>query len=83
MNEWQVVGVLITLGGLIAGIGAPVLKLNSTISRVIAKLEGFEDALTEFKKSVGKNDEKIWSKLDEHAEKISDIQTDIEILKRD
>lgn len=81
MTEWQVVGVLVTLGGLIIGIGAPILKLNSTISRVIVKLEAFETALSEFKNTVNNNNDKVWARLDEHAESISEIRTDIEVLK--
>lgn len=83
MTEWGVVGVIVTLGGLIIGVGTPILKLNTTISRVIVKLESVENVLLELRKTVNRNDEKIWEKLDEHTEHISDLKTDIEILKHE
>lgn len=82
MNEWNVVGVLVTLVGLIAGIGTPILKLNRTISRVCVKLEVFENRIDELWKMFGKDSEKIWDKLDEHTESISAIKTDVEVLKQ-
>ena len=42
MTEWGVVGILITLVGFALTIGKPIVTLNSTIVRVITKLEDFE-----------------------------------------
>ena len=34
MNEWSVVGVLVVLVGLFLSVGAPVIRLNSTITKL-------------------------------------------------
>lgn len=34
MSEWEVVGVIVVLIGLVTAIAAPVLKLNSTITKL-------------------------------------------------
>lgn len=82
MNEWGVVGVIVVLVTLIIGIGTPILKLNGTISRLDARLENFESALFELQSNSRQNHEKIWTRLDEHSESISEIKTEVEILKR-
>lgn len=39
MNEWQVVGVLIALVGLVSAVAGPMIKLNGTISRLSTIIE--------------------------------------------
>ena len=45
--EWNVVGVLVTLAGLAAAVGGPVLKLNGSITRLTTLLQAIEHRLDE------------------------------------
>ena len=43
MNEWEVVGVIVVLLGLIASISGPMIKLNGTLTRLNTKMEHFTE----------------------------------------
>lgn len=47
--EWTVVTVIIALVGLLGGIVTPIIKLNSTITKLTAQVESFIKGLDEFK----------------------------------
>ena len=81
MTEWGVVVVIIALVGLIAAVVGPIVKLNTTITRltvVIGKMEGDFDKLTT------KNTEshgRLWDKNEEQDKKLEDHEKRINILE--
>ena len=48
MTEWGVVGVIIAMVGLIISVATPMIKLNSTLTRLITQMENFSNGLAAF-----------------------------------
>ena len=78
MTEWGVVTVILVLLGLVAGITGPMVKLNSSITRLTVTLEGTSRDITKTQKSVAQLEEKtnaahtsIYAKLGTHAEELA------------
>ena len=46
MNEWGVVGVIVTLIGLAAAIIKPIVQLNTNIVKLTVAVDGLKDAHT-------------------------------------
>lgn len=81
MNEWGVVSVIVVLTGLIASVSGPMLKLNSTITKLTTKMDNFASGLENFQgryKDHLKNQEGInketEKKLDDHETRITVIE---------
>lgn len=82
MNEWGVVSVIVVLLGLIASVSGPMLKLNSTITKLTTKMDDFGSGLEHFQgryKEHLKNQDGInrqtEKKLDDHEIRITVIET--------
>ncbi len=80
--EWTVVTVIIALVGLFAAVAGPMLKLNSTIAKLIAQVEAFQNGLEEFKKRYtsqleefkGTHDD-LYGKVNDHEKRITVLET--------
>ena len=48
MTEWGVVGVIIAMVGLIISVATPMIKLNSTLTRLITQMDNFSNGLAAF-----------------------------------
>lgn len=81
MTEWGVVGVIVALVGLFLTVGAPVMKLITSIT----KLTGAVDALQKDVEGLTvKNTEahrRIWEHNDEQDEKLNDHETRIKLME--
>lgn len=86
--EWTVVGVLVTLIGLAVSVGRPIIKLNSTITRMNALLESIDRRLTALER--GSQDQqakaseahrRIWKHIEENDDKIADHETRLKLLE--
>lgn len=89
MSEWGVVGVLVTLAGLIAAVVGPIIKLNSTITRLstiidyaMKKLDELEKKDEKFLSERKTAHEKIHNRIDEHGEVLNDHENRISYLER-
>lgn len=87
--EWQVVTVVIALVGLIGGITTPMLKLNSTITKLMASVDSLKEDVGDLKNNIKEiNDknrnqvERLWKKNDEQDKVISDHDTRITVLEK-
>ena len=72
--DWTVIAGVAALVGLIGGIVAPILKLNTSITRLTVVVNGLVE---NFEKLTDKNEcahEKINEKLDDHETRISIIE---------
>lgn len=72
--EWTVIAGVAALVGLIGGIVAPILKLNTSITQLTVVVNGLSK---NFEKLTDKNDEahgKINEKLDDHETRILIIE---------
>ena len=79
--EWEVVGVIVVLVGLIASVSGPMLKLNSTLTRLTTKMESFTEGLDKFQgrykdhlKEQGEINEKHQAELDDHEHRITVLE---------
>lgn len=82
MNEWEVVGVIVVLLGLIASISGPMIKLNGTLTRLNTKMEHFTEGLEKFQgrykdhlKEQGEINTKYQNELDDHEHRITVLET--------
>ena len=48
MTEWGVVGVIIAMVGLIISVATPMIKLNSTLTKLITQMDNFSNGLAAF-----------------------------------
>ena len=81
MNEWEVVGVIVVLLGLIASISGPMIKLNGTLTRLNTKMEHFTEGLEKFQgrykdhlKEQGEINTKYQNELDDHEHRITVLE---------
>ena len=79
--EWTVVGVIVALVGLFATVGAPVIKLNSNITRSNIILDQIKKELSEQKIAAKESHRRLWEHNDEQDELIGDHETRITILE--
>lgn len=72
MTQWEVVGVIAALVSLLVGVGAPIVKLNSNITRLTVTIENIAKEQTEQKEINGKSHDRIWRELETHDAAITD-----------
>lgn len=80
--EWQVVGVIVVLVGLAGSIIGPVIKLNSSITRLTVTMERLVRDMDAFKESSHDAHQRLWEKNDEQDKIINDHETRITSLEK-
>lgn len=88
MNEWTIVTVIIAIAGLIGTVAVPMTKNTKAMTQLYEQLKllayriGEEEKdLQEFKKKASDRHEKIFSELDDHADKLGDHEHRIQNLE--
>lgn len=82
MTEWQIILLLGELLGLLGLVGAPVLKLNSTLTKINVKLEA---QTSHYKETVKANHEehmKFEGHLEEHDTAIADHEVRLKLIEK-
>lgn len=82
MNEWNIVLTLITLLGFGTAIVTPILKLNKTLTELIAGVNTLNAGLKESNDSNAKAHARIWEHNDEQDKEIQDHELRITILEK-
>lgn len=79
--EWTVVGVIVVIVGLIGTVTAPLLKntkamtkLGDSIEHLSYRIEKEEQELDEFKAKSSKNHKRIYETLDNHDDRIVNLE---------
>ena len=80
--EWQVVGVIVVLVGLAGSIIGPVIKLNSSITRLTVTMERLVKDVDAFKESSHDSHKRLWEKNDEQDKIIHDHESRITSLEK-
>ena len=87
--QWEVVGVIVTLVGLAAAVGGPVLKLNGSITRLTALLQAIEHRLDtleqgakEQRTHAAESHRRIWNHNDEQDARLEDHEKRITLLEQ-
>ena len=82
MTEWEVVGVIAALVAFAISIGTPIIRLNTSITRLIDRLNNLDESMDELTVRNHKSHERIWQHNDEQDDKLNDHETRITILER-
>ena len=83
MTEWNVYLVIVSLLGTALAIGAPVIRLNTTITKLIDKIDTLGGDLSELEASNRRSHERIHKKNDEQDNKLAEHETRIKILEKE
>ena len=82
MNEWSVVGVLVVVAGLFLSVGAPVIRLNSTLTKLSTLVEGLRDWQAQHESEDTDSHRRLWKHNDMQDEMMRDHEVRIAILER-
>lgn len=82
MDKWEVFLVLGEVVALIVLVGGPILKLNTTITKLMVKLEELTESYNKSESSNTKAHARIWDKLDEHDDKFADHETRLQLIEK-
>ena len=74
MTEWGVVGVLVVLVGLFAALAKPVVKWTNGLTENTMALKALTDTIKANETRNEKEHDEIWTELDEHDKRISNIE---------
>ena len=81
MTEWTIVTVLAAIVGLFLAIGAPVIKLNSNVTRLNANLENLERRENESENDNAKAHQRIWDDLGKKGDTLTNHEMRIHDLE--
>ena len=65
MNGWDIVQVIVVLVGLLGGVMGPVLRLNSSMTKLNTTLNNVDERLKKQEEHSQNAHERIWEKNDE------------------
>lgn len=82
MTEWQVFGVIVALVAFVTAIVGPLIKLNTSITRLTENIDRLVKDLAEQKEKSSESHRRIWAKNDEQDETLADHETRITILEK-
>lgn len=87
MSEWQVVGALVTLGGLFGTVGAPLIKntkamteLTVHIQNLTSKQDEITKELKEFRRENSDAHRRLWDKNNEQDGRLVEVEKDLSVL---
>ena len=81
MTEWQVVGVIVALIGLVASLVTPMLRLNSTIATLTAAVKDNSNASARHEKHPREPHTRLHGRIDEVEDKVDDHESRITVLE--
>lgn len=83
MTEWAVLGVIITVLGLIATVMAPVVYVTRTLAKTTTILDRLQGDQEEDRKANLKAHEKLWARSDEQGKALQDHEVRLQLLEND
>ncbi|WP_059004168.1 hypothetical protein [Bittarella massiliensis (ex Durand et al. 2017)] len=89
MTEWGVFGVVVALLGFLAAIVAPILKLNTNITRLTVTMEhlveqmgGQSKKMEEIREKNHKSHERLWEKNEEQDKMLENHEGRLKVLEK-
>lgn len=82
MDKWETFLTIGTIVSFIIAVCGPMLKLNTTLTRLLDKAESLEKS---FEKTQHSNDnihDEMWNELEEHAEKLNNHETRLQLMEK-
>jgi predicted PurR-regulated permease PerM len=81
--EWLVVTVIIALFGFVVAVVTPLLKLNTTIVKLMESMNNLSKTLDDFKDKNTESHRRIWEHEEKQDEILSDHETRIKLIEGD
>ena len=82
MTEWGVFGVIAAIISFGVCIGAPLLRLNSTITRLSVVLDIFQKQVDCDKKANNEEHVAIWDTVEKQGETLNEHEIEIQLIKQ-
>lgn len=79
--SWIVVLSIGTLVGLFLAVGNPIIKLNSTITKLMTRLTAIESNIDKFTVSNKDSHRRIHERIDEVEDNLSEVKEEVDRLK--
>lgn len=86
--EWTVITALVTLVGLGISVGGPVVRLNSSITRLTAllqamerRLDALEAALAAQQSKAAESHRRLWTREEEQDRRLADHEARLQLLE--
>lgn len=83
MSEYGVIVIVVAMITTAITIGAPILKLNTAITRLIVKLDNLGVDMEELEQHNHESHRRIWEKNDEQDEKLADHETRLKVIENE
>ena len=81
MNEWVVITVLITVVGLVATVVAPIVKLNTTITKLTTVVDVMQNTLKELTSENSKGHRRLWEHNNGQDEKLANHDMRLHVIE--
>lgn len=79
--EWSIITVIISMVGLLTAIITPIIKLNSTISKLTTQMDNLLSGLTDFKQRYKEHLEELHSMDEQQNQQLANHEHRITILE--
>lgn len=83
MGQYDVVVIVVAMLTTAVTIGAPIIKLNTAITRLIVKLDGLGVDLDDLEKHNHESHRRLWDHNDEQDEKLADHETRLQVIEKE
>lgn len=81
MTEWEVYLVIVSLVGFAIAVGTPIIKLNTSITRLIDRLNNLDENMDELTVRNSKSHERIWKHNEEQDKLLNEHEKRITVLE--
>ena len=82
MDRWEVFLTIGTLVTFLLAIGGPMLKLNTTLTKLIDKADSLEKTFEKTQTSNHNVHERMWNELEDHENKLNDHETRLQLMEK-
>lgn len=82
MTEWEVVGVIVVLVGLVAAFVGPIIRLNTNITKLTVTMERLAKDMDVMQENSHDAHKRLWDHNDEQDKTLNDHETRISTLER-
>lgn len=79
--SWMVVLALGTLVGLFLTVGKPIIKLNSTLTELITRMDNVETNISVFTEKNRESHRRIHERIDHVDNRVGDVEKEVERIK--
>ena len=82
MTEYSVVIIVVGMITTAIAIGAPVIKLNTAITKLIVRLDSLGADLDALEHRNHESHRRLWEKVDEHEDRLADHEARLQVIER-